>query len=84
MQGRVCKFLRHPREAYAVPFHDHPHEPRETRVDETTIDLCIYPAVKLGVMPEAVARKIGGGVDLRDHDCDRCGCFEPVEVPNWK
>lgn len=76
MQNRICRYLRHPSEAYRVPMHHQPHEPAQSRMDETTIDLCTWGTGMNA--PPAVARMIGGGVVLNDRDCDVCPCFAPI------
>lgn len=86
-QSRVCKYLRHPSEAFVV---GGPMKARDenclTRMDPNEIDLCIWFEQKNRGhdVPPVLTRKVGGGADLIDGDCDRCPCFEPVSVPPLK
>ena len=79
-QTRVCKFLRHPQEAFSV---GKAIDAEPKRMDPLEIDLCVWVTEKNKghELPPVIQRRIGGGADLNDGDCDRCHCFEPVQAP---
>jgi hypothetical protein len=80
MQSRVCKYLRHPSEALSF---NTTLDIEPKRMDPNEIDLCIWltETRKGHDIPPALLRRVGGGTDLNDGDCDKCQCFEPVVVP---
>lgn len=80
MQSRICKYLRHPREAFVLPASAQIEEME--RGDELEIDLCVWLVETSGSrIPTVLDRKVGGGASMNDGDCDLCPCFEPVVIP---
>lgn len=80
MQNRICKYLRHPTEAFVVPANAPIEAAR--RADELEIDLCVWLSEVVGDdIPPALRRRAGGAI--QDGDCDSCRCFEPATTFNF-
>lgn len=82
MQNRICKYLRHPTEAFRLPAGASIEDMR--RSDELDIDLCNWLLETSGNnLPPPLQRR-AGGIDLNNGDCDKCPLFEPVVAPAWQ
>jgi hypothetical protein len=72
MQNRICKYLRHPKEAFTIRVGVGVSVERS---DPIEIELCSWPRHFADRLPPVVLRH-GGAID--DHDCDRCPW--PIEI----
>lgn len=74
----TCKHCYQIQEAYIVPLHRQPHEPKETRIDLPEEYTCQW-LDGAGALPPPIKRA-NGGFDLRESDCDACERYEAAAV----
>ena len=79
VQTRICKYLKHPEEAYTLTGGSVAGKLDLKPSDPFEIELCTW-LEKFDTIPTSL-RMAGGGISIRDGDCTKCPCFEPVEVP---
>lgn len=80
MQTQICKYLRHPQQAFARPARPQPHEAIETPIDPLSMDLCTWLDARNGHKPASLLRRVGGGVLIQDGECSSCPCFQPIPI----